>query len=66
MEHPVDAPEYPSPVSVLDVAADMDDSPSPVKHTKKALRGNIFFCTAEIEVSFQYRKRDIKNHKPRM
>lgn len=42
MEHPVDAPEYPSPVSVLDVAAaDMNDSPSPVKHTKKALRGNM-------------------------
>lgn len=38
MDHPVDAPEYPSPVSVLDVVADMDDSPSPVKHTKKALR----------------------------
>ncbi|CAI9111731.1 OLC1v1012022C1 [Oldenlandia corymbosa var. corymbosa] len=41
MEHLIVAPEYPSPVSVLDGAIDMDGSPSPVKSTKKkAIRGN--------------------------
>ncbi|KVH99288.1 hypothetical protein Ccrd_022487 [Cynara cardunculus var. scolymus] len=32
-------PEYPSPVSVLDDAVYMDDSPSPVKHMLKTLKG---------------------------
>ncbi|XP_006345115.1 protein LONGIFOLIA 2 [Solanum tuberosum] len=32
------APEYPSPVSVLDNAVYMDESPSPVKHTPKVMK----------------------------
>nr|XP_027123365.1 protein LONGIFOLIA 1-like isoform X2 [Coffea arabica] len=39
-EHPTVAPEYPSPVSVLDSAMDMDDSPSPVKRITKTFRGD--------------------------
>lgn len=40
MEQPVVAPEYPSPVSVLDNVLDMYDSPSPVKHKIKTTRGD--------------------------
>ncbi|MCD9639522.1 hypothetical protein HAX54_024104 [Datura stramonium] len=32
------APEYPSPVSVLENAVYMDESPSPVKHTPKVMK----------------------------
>jgi len=48
-------PEYPSPVSVLDDAVYMDDSPSPVKHMLKTLKGqtifsvlsSFFFCDSQ-------------------
>ncbi|KAL3513025.1 hypothetical protein ACH5RR_025742 [Cinchona calisaya] len=39
-EHPMVSPEYPSPVSVLDSAVDMDNSPSPIKCIRKTLRGD--------------------------
>lgn len=36
------APEYPSPVSVLDNAVYTDESPSPVKHTPTLMKGAAF------------------------
>lgn len=36
------APEYPSPVSVLDDVAYIDDSPSPLKQMPNTLKGNAF------------------------
>ena len=56
-EHPTVAPEYPSPVSVLDSAMDMDDSPSPVKRITKTFRGNTALydsCKVTVETCFVY------------
>lgn len=62
-EHLIVAPEYPSPVSVLDCAVDRDDSPSPMKRITRIFTGNtpciekIHACGQEAELTLKYRSR---------
>lgn len=51
-------PEYPSPVSVLDDAVYMDDSPSPVKHMLKTLKDDATQSPNEKFVKDQWEARD--------
>lgn len=44
------APEYPSPVSVLDNVGYTDESPSPIKHISEALEGTAFLSCLSVHV----------------